>query len=147
MHSRLVPALVFAALLIIGASASPASAGVIAPPNTGGLTGSVHFSCSGRAGVPTATVVVHNSHDAHFGVSIWVNGPQLLSSLPVPGHTTQQATFSDATWEDTTVFIDVLRIGGVVVTSGSHHFDCQAGAIVAGAAGADVLTPLRRGHL
>ena len=136
MHTRFAPALALAALLIIGASASPASAGVIAPPQPGGLTGSVHFSCAGRAGLPTATVVVHNSYDAHFGVSVWANGPHLLANVAVPGHTTQQATFSDPTWEDSTVFIDVLRIGGVAVATGSHHFDCQPDAIV-GLVGAD----------
>lgn len=130
MNVRRIPALVLAVLAIIGLSASPALAGVIAPPQPGGLTGSVHFSCEGPAGLPTVTVVVHNAHDDHFGVSIWANGPNPIGNLAVPGHTTQQATFSDAAWEDTTLVIDVLRIGSVVVASGSHRFDCQRDVVV-----------------
>jgi hypothetical protein len=130
IRTLVVPVLAVAMALAIGAvGAKPAAAGVIAPPQPGGLTGSVHFSC-GRLGTPTVTVVVHNSYDVHFGLSIWADASP-LQSLAVPAHSTRTATISSSSWEDDTVWIDVLRIGGVSVASGVHTFDCAPGQIVA----------------
>ena len=131
IRSRSLPALVLVLVAaVLGLAAPVASAGVIAPPEAGGLTGSVQFSCEGRAAVPTVTVVVHNAYGSHFGVSVW-SGSSLLGNLGVPGHTTRVATFSDPAFEDQTVYVDVLRIGGVVVASGSHDFDCTPGVAIA----------------
>ena len=139
--------LVLVAALLVGvvtslaaATASSAAAGVIAPPQPGGLTGSIHFSCEGRQATPTATVVVHNSYANQFGVSVWKDATIVLGNLSVPGHSTRIESYSDPSWEDTTVFIDVLRIGSVVVAAGSHHFDCQAGSVVGTVGGSVALS-------
>lgn len=128
--ASVLAAVLLAGVALLGPGATAAGAGVIAPPQPGGLTGSVHFSC-GRLDTPTVTVVVHNAYDAHFGVSVWADASVVLGNLAVPGHSTRSATFADPGWEDDTVWIDVLRIGGIAVASSAHTFDCEPGLGVA----------------
>ena len=122
--ASVLAAALLAGVALLGPGATTAGAGVIAPPQPGGLTGSVHFSC-GRLDTPTVTVVVHNAHDAHFGVSVWADASVVLGNLAVPAHSTRSVTFADPGWEDETMWVDVLRIGGIAVASGVHTFECE----------------------